>query len=562
MNFQKHQSQFFHRTLVIFIILISSIHQLQSQIENVPIENQVYEFLNRLGVKGILKLYSNTMIPLSRKEVAELLKEVEAQRDNLTDAEVEFFEKFKREFVHEFASETEDVQGLFNDGNVNTMVSDKEKYLYTYPDTTFSLYLEFIGSVKHQRVNGDGFGSSQASFETHGARVRGTIKRKFGYFIQATNGTFFGDRLLALSDSKLRGNVKFKDLNAPYFDFTEAYIRADLDWFNVQFGREFQAVGTGYSGRFILSDHAPVFDFLKIDARYRSLRFIYLHGSLLGDSVLFPGIQNPEPPGSNKYFALHRLQISLFNLLNFGISEMVIYRRFTPEFAYLNPINFFKSSEHSLRDRDNAFLNFDLELFPVSGVKWFGSLLVDDIDFSKIGTGWWGNELGWQSGLYMTDLMGLPDLDGVIEYARVEPYVYTHRYFDNNYSNNNIGVGHHLEPNSDEWFIQVNYRPTKKLRSWLTYSGIRHGDNIMVNGQVVKNVGGNILQGHRAIDGEYVRFLDGNLTRRDRYQIQLTYEFINNFFVTGRFELHQQKFYATSQKVTDRHMSIQFQIEY
>ena len=42
-----------------------------AQVENVPIQNQVYEFLNRMGVRGILPLYSNTMVPISRREVAD-----------------------------------------------------------------------------------------------------------------------------------------------------------------------------------------------------------------------------------------------------------------------------------------------------------------------------------------------------------------------------------------------------------------------------------------------------------------------------------------------------------
>jgi len=48
-----------------------------AQIENVPVNNQVYEFLNRMGVKRILLMYSNTMIPISRKEVAEFLIKVD-----------------------------------------------------------------------------------------------------------------------------------------------------------------------------------------------------------------------------------------------------------------------------------------------------------------------------------------------------------------------------------------------------------------------------------------------------------------------------------------------------
>src|ERR1041385_3905321 len=72
-----------------------------AQVENVPVSNQVYEFLNRMGVKGILPLYSNAMLPLSRQEVADALIAIARKRELLTPAEGTFLAKFEREFVHE-----------------------------------------------------------------------------------------------------------------------------------------------------------------------------------------------------------------------------------------------------------------------------------------------------------------------------------------------------------------------------------------------------------------------------------------------------------------------------
>ena len=202
------------------------------------------------------------------------------------------------------------------------------------------------------RSGGDPFGGAHVSLENHGVRLRGTVKGKLGYYLQATNGTLYGDRAMALADRRLRGNVKFNDLDSPYFDFTEAYLRADLDWFTLQFGREYAMVGTGYSDRLLLSENAPVFDALKLEARYKSVRFLFVHGSLVGDTTVFSTIPVTEPAGSNKYLAMHRVEFSLFDRLRLGASEMVVYQRLSPEFGYLSPVNFYKSAEHSLKDRD------------------------------------------------------------------------------------------------------------------------------------------------------------------------------------------------------------------
>lgn len=516
-----------------------------------------------MGVKGVLPLYSSTMIPLSRREVADDLIRVEQRKEQLTDAERQYLERFEQEFMHEIDPSRENVTSLFNGGSVADILSEKEKYLYRYSDSTLSNFIELLGTAEYRAINGESFGSTHASFEQHGGRIRGTIKDKVGYYLQGTDGTLYGNREFALSDPKLRGNVKFNELNSPYFDFTEAYVRADFDWFDVEFGREFNRIGTGYSDRLILSDNAPVLDFLKLGVHYKSVRFEFLQAQLVGDAPVFPGGVNTEPQGVNKYLALHRLQFSLFDRLNFGVSEMMIYRRFSPDFAYLNPIDFYKSASHALRDRDNAFLVFDLETFPLAGYKLYGTWLIDDIDFSKLGTGWWGNEFAWQGGLYAADVAGIGNLDAVVEYTRIEPYVYSNYRANTDYSHNNFGLGHHLEPNSDEWFLQVGYRPCKKLRAWLGYTVARHGENVVSDTGLVRNVGGDLLVGHRnGIDSDVAEFLDGNLVRNGTVQVRAIYELVRNLYITGIYEYRITKTYNEGLTLNDRYASVQVRMEY
>src|SRR5262245_24263253 len=84
--------------LVLGLVFCSGVY---SQIENVHISNQVYEFLDRMAIKGIIPLYSNTMIPISRREVADLLRNIEARRQELSGAEIQYLDKFNQEFAHE-----------------------------------------------------------------------------------------------------------------------------------------------------------------------------------------------------------------------------------------------------------------------------------------------------------------------------------------------------------------------------------------------------------------------------------------------------------------------------
>jgi len=64
------------RRLIVSLLLmiVSLVMSSFSQVENVPVNNQVYEYLSRMGVRGLLPLYSNAMIPLSRQEVAGMIQ--------------------------------------------------------------------------------------------------------------------------------------------------------------------------------------------------------------------------------------------------------------------------------------------------------------------------------------------------------------------------------------------------------------------------------------------------------------------------------------------------------
>ncbi len=528
------------RRLVVAAILFATASS-TAQVENVPVSNQVYEFIDRLGVRGILPLANLTVIPMSRGSVAELLRKAEEKRAELSGAEAGYLDKFNIEFARELDAAGEKALGIFDGEPVGDFFSEREKYLYHYSDSSATLYLEFLGSLEARMGDGDSWDAAGSYFETHGFRARGTIKGRLGYFAQVTNGTLYGDREFALSDPRLRTSVKFNELNSPYFDFAEAYLRADLSWFNLELGREFLKLGTGYSDRLFLSDNAPAMDLVKLDASYGCVRYAFIHGSLIMEPAWYEGLAPDDPSWQvNKYVAIHRLDLALFGLLNVAFFEAVVYDRTSPELAYLNPLIFLKSAEHSLGDRDNTMLGFDLELFPFAGYKLFGGLLVDDVDFSKMGTGWWGNQFAWQGGGYLSNVAGIDDIDLHAEYARIEPYVYSHRITGNAFTSGEFGLGHNLQPNSDEWLARIVARPWASFRGSIGVRSNRHGANVVEDGAVVFNAGGDRLVGHRDGDGDTADFLAGDLIETKYIELRAWYEPVNELVFSGAYEYRWQ----------------------
>ena len=192
----------------------------------------------------------------------------------------------------------------------------------------------------------------------------------------------------------------------------------------------------------------------------------------------------------------------------------------------------------------------------------YGTWLIDDISFSRIGTGWWGNEFGWQGGCFAADVLGVPELDAIVEYTRINPYVYSNREAGNDYTHDNISLGHHLDPNSDEWFSQLRYRLSSNVRLGLTFAAERHGRNVVLGDVVVRNVGGSALQGHRDFDSETVVFLDGDLETKNRLQMRIDYEPVTNIFFAGLVELRRRHDVTGGVVQRDILSSFQIKIEY
>ena len=538
-----------------------------AQVEHVPMSHAVYEYLDRLGVKGILPAHSASMVPLERGEVWSLLRTAAGLRSALATADGLTLDKYLREFAPDAGTRADEDFVLLGPhasaGEVlDGLGSQKQKYLLAIVDSMATLYGELLGFAEYRSLHGDSRGDVDATLMSIGGRFRGTIAGRVGYMLQSTNGVVSGNRGYALSDPKLATNVKLNDLASPNFDLTEAYVRLSFGWGGVQFGREFGTMGVGYSDRLMLSDNAPAFDAFGLDVHHKAFRFRFLHGSLLSDPLLFPGLLVKESADATKYLALHRFQFTLFGCVNFAASEMVIYQRVSPEFAYLNPINFFKSAEHSLRDRDNALLMFDIEYFAAPGLKLYGSWLIDDISFSRMGSGWWGNEFGWQGGAYVADVAGVRSLDAIAEYTRIEPYVYSNRVSGNDYTHSGVGLGHQLAPNSDEILGELRMRFSERLRARLNYAFERHGQNVMQGDSVIRNVGGSALQGHREGDSETAQFLDGDRLTTHRVGLRVDYEPMTDLFFRGIAEWTSVTDASVGSTGRDVELSVQMRVEY
>lgn len=512
---------------LIILLIIFSTGSLNSQVENVPVSHPVYSFLKRMWIRQNLTNVSFFKIPLTRDEVISMLKEIRSNWIRLSTIDRLLLESFELDFqiiLNEpstlIPNHTNSLPLLFEN-----LFSERDKFIYYFNDSINSVSIKPLGSLFFlSSINTTD--NKNAIFGELGFRVYGTLGNSLGYFLQVTNGKFFsGNREFALKEEKrLSNSVKFALLNSD-FDLVESHIRYEKDWFYTGFARETRFLGSGVNQTIVISDNAPPMDEFFAGVKFKNFRYEFSHFSLVAKSKnsFQTGVDSDIPP---KYLVMHRASF-LFREWNITYFETIMYSGRSVDLAYLNPLTFLKSVEHSLHDRDKSTMGLSFEVNPYKGIQIAGSWMLEDLIFSEIGKGFWGNKTAWNIGALYS--FAFP-LDVGIEYTRIEPYMFTHFNNQNNRTNDGKLIGTPLQPNSDEisFFVRAFLFTRYPLTIRIGY--VRHGANVVDDsGQIVRNVGGDFEVSHSVTDSWIVSFLDG--IRNDQFTFDFSYgiNFFRNF---------------------------------
>jgi hypothetical protein len=533
-----------YRSILAGICLLVLPSVLWGQAENVPVSNPVYLFLDRMESRGLLTGYFDAILPLSRRVVAGHLSTIANAETSLTAVEREFLADYLSEFSYDMNGSLNRSRGMINPPDSagfslsESLLGPMEKYLFAGGDSTISLFANGLLTVDSRWIAGDALGHESAQYVQFGGRFRGTAFGALGYYLEGTNAQFWGSRELLLRDDMLSQAHTLRVTDTQNFDFAEGYVRYSGSIFSAQLGRERLLWGLGYDQQMVASGNVRVYDFIRAEARYKSFRYTFLHAWLLGEqsSVNFtiPGDTTvyTEPTNADKYFAAHRFEFSFPRLFDIGFQEMVIYSNRSPDLAYLNPLIVIESAQRSRGERDNVYWAFDLETHFLPGLQLSGTILFDDLHLGEFFEPRWYNRYAYQAGVALSDPLFLPNMLCVVEYTRVEPFVFSHnRSRESTYSSLDALLGPRIGPNADAWFFRLDWNPVNRVTLSGRVSLERSGENIYDStGVLVKNVGGDYRQPHRPDDPNDRVFLDGNLMKASTIDARLTWEFVHQMW--------------------------------
>ncbi len=515
------------KKIIYVVFLLSLKYSAFSQVEHVQVANPVYSFLVHFENLGFLPHKSLSNLPLQKKEIIDCLRLIRENDKKLSSNLIQSLEKYEVEFGIKkpinrvvFASSSDSNQVLFTG-----LLTQDEKYIYHNIDSNNEISFKPLARIDMRGERNDKSNSS-VTLAQFGLRLNGTIDNQLGYYLQATNGTILaGEKRIALEDELLNQNIKLVDLNSD-FDFSESNIRFDSKWFYAGIGRETRLIGSGMNQRLFVSSSSPASDAIMLGVKFSNFEYRFNHFSLLAvpDSNAIVGASTHI---QSKYVAMHRASFRP-SWGEISYWEAITYSNRAMDIGYLNPLTFMKSIEHALRDRDNSMMGIDLTVRVFDGMQIKGSYILDDIIFSSIGTGFWGNKAAMNiAALYSTPWA----LDFGFEYSRIEPYTFSHFNYQNSYTNDKMMFGSSLLPNSESFAMNFKYWYGGRYPLYLNLMWQRHGDNILDSaGNIIKNVGGDPLQTINWVrDNSKVTFLDGILRNIFYIEFGSKYEIYRGF---------------------------------
>jgi len=532
--------------IILFIFLLSLFPTLLwAQSPLLPPSHPAYEFLDRMETAGLLDHPLMGSKPVSRVRIAELLDEAhhkaESMPFDLSRVDKEILHALRWEFSRD--AERADLEMApvdHPDGStrwkaINGWMEDKNWFtrafyrnginLYSYESNAFDAYIDPRGEARviSQKDEGD-----PVVITAVGVRFRGHIKDDLGVYFE-------------IFDKTERGRGPYWDRSQLYQDRTgyvgnvagDESINYDVANFDLAVGGEFWELhackmplrwGPGKSGQLLLSDWGTSFHQLQARIDFGSrLRLVYVFGSLktypeIADT-LYISAGSSRTIEANKFIAAHRLEWNPHNRFRIGFSEVVIFGEREPELAYLIPVNLFYSAQHDLGDEDNVLMSFDAAWIPCPRWRLYGELLIDDITIGKLGSDFYGNKLGWLGGVTRNEPLGLRNIDITLEMAQLRPLVYTNRYPVNAYTHWTSPLGYLYPPNSQTLFVQLKYRPHRRVHLDASFTNLRHGANT-----ASLNAGGDLYQPHESGASDDAPFLGGDLQKMNRFDIVCDYE--------------------------------------
>jgi hypothetical protein len=448
--------------LFFFTLLLQ--HYAYSQSVYVSRDNNVYSFLERLNLGGMIQL-NDEVKPFTRKYIAEKLLSAFDNKDQLNEIEKQLLSFFAAEYKYEI----EKLAAESDNSRTNKFPAEQIKerwFLFSHSDSLFNLKISPIAGYE---ISATGKNSGHSRW--WGASVFASYDDWFAASMSLSDRGEFGDNADASKFLTPKTGAWYKSApNGIEYTDVKGSISFDWNWGSISLIKDYFSWGHGSFGNLIFSDKAPSYPRINFELKpVKWLRFYYVHGWLNSQVLDSSAFYYSYPSGSeprlrkryiNKYVAANLITAAPVDWLDVSIGNSIVYSgSLRPEFFI--PFMFFKFLDHNSGrgdiDDGNGQMYLDLSVKYPEEFHFYSSLFIDVTEIRNILSNNFNNTwIGFTFGGKKKDLLA-ENLDITVEYTRVNPWVYEHKDETTTYKHLNFPLGHWLGQNADLLQVRLDY---------------------------------------------------------------------------------------------------------
>lgn len=434
---------------------------------NTPLnfDGWVIESLEKLEVSGITNEFHRHSLPLSRADVAKIIRSAEdrihAGEVNVSPIDRKLLEKLKREFRDELGITQK-----------KSLLSSKQKIdIRVQPEIRIA-----DGSIAPALQSGFHYSIGNSR---NGLTVYSELEiSNFEQGQDFVESYFLPDPAPLLKSADQR----YEEWHWDYVvDFKRSYLQFHFTpWgdaaLNVLVGRDYVFWGTSPYHSVGISDNSPPFELFRLTGTVPCKSGILkatAFSAQLNDTWFDDGTTRYR---AKRYLSAHRLNYIFSDWLEIGVFESVLYGGDvqTVEWNYLNPVIPYYAVQYNAKRDDNMVLGFDGAVRPVDGVRLYAEWVADDFQYQSDSND--PHAVTWLTGVEWYPMFMGRQLGLLTEYVRVNRWAYTHLEPDNQFTHFGAMIGHPIGTDADVFTFQAAYHATSSAVIEGRFSHQRNGE--------------------------------------------------------------------------------------
>jgi len=495
-------------SLLFFPLVFWSI---QAKTQNVPyaVGNQsVYSFLDEMAELQFIDLNS-AIKPFSRNLIATKLLEIKKQQEILNRRQRFELDFFLKDFNKELHQGKE---------------YDKRLDLFYFKDSLFTFSVNPILGIQYwSNENGS------ATHWWNGAEAFAYVGKHWAFYanLRDNHDKQFLSRsnyLNQVQGAAHKGNGDYSEMRGG--------VTYTWKWGSAGLVKDNFTWGNNYNGANIFSGKTPSFAQIYLKMKpVKWFEFNYVHGWLVSEVVdssrsywftssygtTYRKVFHP------KYIAANLFTFTPIKRLHLSFGNSIVYTDLGVFPAYLIPIAFYKSIDHTVNhniDNQNSQMFFDFSSRQIKHFHVYSTLFMDELSTTNLfNKDKQSNFFSWKIGGKLSDFP-LNNLALTIEFTRTNPLAFQHYVPTLEYTSNQYNLGFYLKDNSREWFLALEAKPLRGLWIQTSFCFAQKGPDY-------DRLGGDRLG---------LPFLESIEWESKTFLFKARYEIINDGFVVAQYQ--------------------------